>query len=51
MRPGATVVEMYGQTENLGPILIGAPEGPIGNCGKTAPGFPTVKVRILFHDV
>lgn len=38
------MVEMYGQTENLGPIFIGGPEGPIGNCGKMSPALPTVKV-------
>lgn len=44
VRPGTPVVEMYGQTENLGPIFVGGPEGPIGNCGKTAPALPTVKI-------
>ncbi|KAF9417402.1 hypothetical protein HW555_005499 [Spodoptera exigua] len=44
VRPGVPVVEMYGQTENLGPILIACPNGPIGNCGKSGPGVPEVKL-------
>ncbi|KAJ8712790.1 hypothetical protein PYW08_008094 [Mythimna loreyi] len=44
VRPGAIVMEVYGQTENLGAVLIGAPEGPIGNCGKELSALLTVKI-------
>ncbi|XP_063368744.1 luciferin 4-monooxygenase-like [Cydia amplana] len=37
LRPDAVVVEAYGQTECLGPVLRLAPEGPLGNCGVETP--------------
>lgn len=33
-RNPACFFEIYGQTENLGPILVPNPLGPLGNCGK-----------------
>lgn len=36
-------MEAYGQTESVGPVLLPAPQGPIGNCGKPIPLHP-VKV-------
>ncbi|KAJ8711131.1 hypothetical protein PYW07_008373 [Mythimna separata] len=44
VRPGASVIQMYGLTENLGRTLAGAPEGPLGNCGKILPELPPVKI-------
>ncbi|KAF9812579.1 hypothetical protein SFRURICE_014438 [Spodoptera frugiperda] len=44
VRPGVPVMEMYGQTENLGPILMACPNGPLGNCGKSGPLMPEVKL-------
>ncbi|KAJ8711130.1 hypothetical protein PYW07_008372 [Mythimna separata] len=40
VRPGTPVVELYAQTENLGPVFMGTPEGPLGTCGKPIPAFP-----------
>ncbi|KAJ8712789.1 hypothetical protein PYW08_008093 [Mythimna loreyi] len=40
MRPGALVVELYAQTENLGPVFRGTPDGPLGTCGKPIPALP-----------
>ncbi|XP_075983943.1 luciferin 4-monooxygenase-like [Anticarsia gemmatalis] len=44
VRPGIYVQEAYGQTENLGPILIPNPKGPIGNCGKSPYDWQTIKL-------
>ncbi|KAJ8711132.1 hypothetical protein PYW07_008374 [Mythimna separata] len=44
VRPGTIAIEMYGQTENLGPVFMAAPEGPLGNCGKASPALPAVKI-------
>ncbi|XP_063388951.1 luciferin 4-monooxygenase-like isoform X5 [Cydia fagiglandana] len=37
LRPDAVVIEAYGQTECVGPVLRPAPEGPLGNCGVETP--------------
>lgn len=44
MRPGAVVVEIYGQTENMGALLIPNPTGPIGNCGLCSPTGGEIKL-------
>lgn len=44
MRPEAPIMEVYGQTENLGPTLMPDATGPLGNCGKESPILLPVKV-------
>nr|XP_049699331.1 luciferin 4-monooxygenase [Helicoverpa armigera] len=44
VRPGVPVVEMYGQTENLGAVFTGQPDGPIGNCGTAVPSLTQIKL-------
>lgn len=34
MRADAAVIEVYGQTENIGPVFKPNPKGPLGNCGQ-----------------
>ncbi|CAH0713646.1 unnamed protein product, partial [Brenthis ino] len=35
----ALILDNYGQTEMLGPILIASPFSPAGSCGKCLPGY------------
>ncbi|CAB3220108.1 unnamed protein product [Arctia plantaginis] len=44
MSPCAILCEGYGQTENLGPMLLLNPLGPIGNCGNRPYGWQSVKL-------
>lgn len=44
MRPDATVAELYGQTENLGPCLITNPYGPVGSCGNARDEWQLIKL-------
>lgn len=50
MRPGAVLMEAYGQTETLGPVLRPNPMGPVGTCGVEASVY-TVKVRSCYVHV
>ncbi|KAJ0173223.1 hypothetical protein K1T71_011399 [Dendrolimus kikuchii] len=38
------VFEMYGQSENLGPILAPNPSGPLGSCGRR---IPSVLIKLV----
>ncbi|CAH0595175.1 unnamed protein product [Chrysodeixis includens] len=44
MRPNALTLEVYGQTENLGPVLQLDPRGPLGSCGRESPVLCEVKL-------
>ncbi|XP_030024510.2 luciferin 4-monooxygenase [Manduca sexta] len=46
-REDAAVFEIYGQTENLGPIFLPNPKGPVGNCGKRS---DAVLVKLIDPD-
>ncbi|XP_026313539.1 4-coumarate--CoA ligase 1-like [Hyposmocoma kahamanoa] len=44
MRPGSVLIEAYGQTETLGPVLKPNPAGPEGTCGVAS---PATKVKLV----
>lgn len=44
MRNDAALIEVYGQTENIGPTFRPNPKGPLGNCGQLT---DTVKVKVF----
>lgn len=46
MRDDAILIEIYGQTENVGSILIPNPNGPLGNCGQL---IDSVKVKVFWN--